>query len=91
MTQTVKQTFRSSRMKEHVAVAVPHSSCPPRLALQSLIPGVSVVTDTSDISFTDVDKVERPTVEALLGTVSFAQRGRIGDALSCIQEALLPI
>lgn len=29
--------------------------------------------------------------EALLGTALFARRGRTGDALSCIREALLPI
>ncbi|KAI5989192.1 hypothetical protein F5J12DRAFT_897980 [Pisolithus orientalis] len=45
----------------------------------------------SDISFADVDNVDSPIADALLGTPLFAWSGRTGDALSCNLEALLPI
>lgn len=45
----------------------------------------------SDISFADVDDVDSPIADALLGTPLFAWSGRTGDALSCNLEALLPI
>lgn len=46
---------------------------------------------TSDISLAGVDEVDSLIADALLGNASFMQRGRAGDTLSCIRDALRPI
>lgn len=98
LTQALTQIFRSPRTKVHVAdccccssLAKPSSAGVTVAKVRNLMRLWHNGQCTSDISFADVGEVDSPTAEALLGTMSFAQRRRTRDALSCDRKALLPI